>query len=69
MGSLTSGYVGGMNVTDLLEVLTQADPAAPVMLDVDSQRRPLDAVVMTDGGGTTFLLADPAEQEAAFTDG
>ncbi len=55
-----------MNVKDLLQALSSADPAAPVMLDVDHQQRPVDAVVMTNGSGTTYLLADPGEVEPAF---
>ena len=35
---------------------------------VDSQQRPLDAVVMTDGSGAAFLLADPAEAEPDFSE-
>jgi hypothetical protein len=57
---VTSGYVVNMNVSDLLEALSQADPAGPVIIDVDSRQRPVDAVVMTDGQGTTVLMADPA---------
>jgi hypothetical protein len=49
-----------MNVNDLLEALSQADPAGPVVVDVDSRQRPVDAVVMTDGAGKTVLMADPA---------
>lgn len=64
---MTWGYVPRMNVNDLLEALRQADPSGPVMLDVDSEQRPLDAVVMTDGSGTTFLLADPVEVAPIFT--
>ena len=55
-----------MNVKDLLQALSSADPAGPVMLDVDHQQRPIDAVVMTGASGATFLLADPAEAEPAF---
>jgi hypothetical protein len=50
-----------MNVSDLLEALREADPAGPVVINVDHRQRPVDAVVMTDGVGTTVLLADPAD--------
>ncbi len=60
MGGPVGGYGPSMNVSDLLEALSQADPGGPVVIDVDSRRRPVDAVVMSDGVGTTVLLADPA---------
>ena len=56
-----------MNVSDLLEALSDADPAARVIVDVDHRHRPVDAVVMTDGEGTTILMADPAGARLTFT--
>ncbi|MGH8972171.1 MAG: hypothetical protein ACRD0C_03090 [Acidimicrobiia bacterium] len=58
-----------MNVSDLLEALSQADPAGPVVIDVDHQQRPVDAVVMTDDAGATVLMTDPARDEFPLTPG
>ena len=58
-----------MNVSDLLEALSQADPDGSVVIDVDHQQRPVDAVVMTSNTGATVLLADPVDGRLAVPPG